>query len=43
LELSLRDVKDLSAREIYFRLIEDMIAFGDLSDDLTLLVVKKNR
>jgi serine phosphatase RsbU (regulator of sigma subunit) len=43
LELRLRDVKDLSAREIYFRLIEDMIAFGELSDDLTLLVVKKDR
>jgi serine phosphatase RsbU (regulator of sigma subunit) len=42
LELSLRDAKDLSAREIYYRLIEDMMNFGELGDDLTLVVVKKN-
>jgi serine phosphatase RsbU (regulator of sigma subunit) len=42
LELSLREVKDLTAREIYFRLIEDMLKYGELGDDLTLVVVKKN-
>jgi len=42
LELSLRKIKDLTAREIYFRLIEDMLSFGEPGDDLTLVIVKKN-
>ena len=42
LELSLRKIKDLSAREICHRLIEDMMSFGELGDDLTLVVVKKS-
>ena len=42
LEQTLRAVKHLSAREIYDAIITDLVAFADPSDDVSLVVIKRN-
>ena len=41
LERTLREVKHLGAREIYDEIMKDMIAFADPTDDVSLVVIKK--
>lgn len=42
LEAKLREVKDLSAREIYAAIQGDIFAFAPPEDDLTLVILKRN-
>jgi serine phosphatase RsbU (regulator of sigma subunit) len=41
LERTLRSVKDRPAAEIYQAIIADVLAFGEPSDDISLVVVKR--
>ncbi len=41
LEQTVRDVKHQSAAEIFKRITADMLAFGDASDDISLVVIKR--
>jgi serine phosphatase RsbU (regulator of sigma subunit) len=41
LEQTLRDVKSLPAAEIYEAITADALAFGEPSDDISLVVVKR--
>ena len=40
-EQRIREVKDLGAREIYEAIHADVLAFGPPSDDITLVIVKR--
>jgi serine phosphatase RsbU (regulator of sigma subunit) len=40
-EQLLREVKDLSAREIYEAIQDDLLVFSPPSDDITLVIVKR--
>ena len=42
LEQKIRDVKHLPAAEIYEAITADLLAFGEPSDDISLVVVKRN-
>lgn len=42
LEDTLRRIKDKNAREIYFTLKEDLLAFAPPEDDISFVVIKKN-
>ena len=42
LECALREVKHLSAREIYEAIKKDLVAFADPIDDVSLVVIKRN-
>jgi len=42
LEKTVRDSKDLSAKEIYYKIIEDMHKYSNPSDDISIVVIKKN-
>ena len=42
LERALREVKHLSAREIYEAIIKDLQAFAEPTDDVSLVVIKRN-
>jgi len=41
LEHKLREVKELSAKEIFQRVLEDVLDFGEPADDITYVVIKK--
>ena len=41
LEEKLRDVKDRSARQIFDAVTEDLLAFGEPSDDISIVVIKR--
>jgi len=42
LEQTMREVKHLTAREIYEAINKDMIAFAEPTDDVSLVVIKRN-
>ena len=42
LEKVVREVKELSSKEIYHRILDDMQDFADSSDDISFVVIKKS-
>jgi serine phosphatase RsbU (regulator of sigma subunit) len=41
LEQTIRDVKDLPAADIYGAITKDLLAFGNPSDDISIVIVKR--
>ncbi|MCK5221880.1 MAG: SpoIIE family protein phosphatase, partial [Candidatus Aminicenantes bacterium] len=42
LEKIVREVKELSSKEIYHRILEDMLNYAEPSDDVSFVVIKKS-